>query len=408
MSRKPDIWAKTLAKRVLDGIGIDAKARDKIRMFLRLKEKPLDFVPNVNHTNYNKKCLFIYITRPFYIRKVTDSPQNQGRAIDMARIIGSYGYNVDMLQTSKLLPKKYQKTKYDFIIGLIPRGIDYWTGHMNEGCIRVAFMTSMNLAVTNGNEKERLHDLEKRRGRMLSPRMSQAVLTKDLEDFNAAWYIGNSYNVHSYDSFNMPPIYYILNNGYNFSWLNKDIVRDKRSFIFFNSRGMVHKGLDLLLEIFGREGYPYNLYICAGFNGEEDFCEVYHEELFNRPNIFPIGWIDVYSDQFRELTEKCAYMLLPSCAEGRAGSALTMMSAGVIPITSKVCGFEDDEVIHLPDCRIETIERYIEEYANKPDDWIRERSAWSVEVATTRYSKEKFRQSVHDAMTSTLKGAGLI
>lgn len=330
----------------------------------------------------------------------------------MARIIGSFGYNVDVVYNRDAeiaKSNKLNKYKYDMIVGLIPRGIDFWTGHMNEGCIRVAYLTCMNLEVNAANQIKRLKDLEQRRGHKLPGRLiADEIHTKDIENFNAAWNIGNAYNYHSYDSFKMPPMYYIKNNGYIFDWVNRDIIRDKHSFIFFNSRGMVHKGLDLLLEIFGREGFPYNLYICSCFNEEKEFCAEYDQELYHRPNIFPIGFIDIHGPEFREVTEKCAYTILPSCAEGQAGSLLTMMSAGVIPIASKECGFDGDEVILLDDCKIETIERYIEEYAHKPDEWIHERSEFGIDLVKRKYTREDYCRSVREAMTATLKEAGLL
>ena len=80
-----------------------------------------------------------------------------------------------------------------------------------------------------------------------------------------------------------------------------------------------------------------------------------------------------------------------------------MMSAGVIPIASRECGFEDDEVINLLDCKLATIEKVICECASKPDDWIREHSSRCVEAVNTRYSRKDFTDSVKEAMIQTLK-----
>ena len=403
---------KSAIKSFLDAVGINAYTRgllkkyvSRIKRFLGL-EKIIIF--NVNGTDYQKRCLLVYIIQPFTAKFISDAHQNQWQTIEMARVIGTFGYNVDVIDYGLDNAPAKIKHKYDLIVGLIPREIDFWNGHMNTGCLLVSFMTGMNPAVTQANERQRILELEQRRGCRLKPRLQGNVMTRDIEDFNAVWFIGNSYNYHSYDTFKMPPVSYIKNNGYSFDWVKTDIVRNKHNFIFFASRAQVHKGLDLLLDIFGRDGFPYNLYICSSFMLEKDFCKEYHQELYNRPNIFPIGYININSDKFRELTEKCAYNLMPSCAEGCAGSVLTMMSAGVIPIASDVCGFEDDEVIMLPDCRIETLERYIMEYAQKPDAWIRERSEYEINIVRTRYSKDSFTKSVHDAMTSLLKGKDAI
>lgn len=67
----------------------------------------------------------------------------------------------------------------------------------------------MNLAVTSGNEEERIANLFKRKGVLLKPRRYSGTIRQDIENFDAVWYIGNSHNYHSYDCFKMPPVYYI-------------------------------------------------------------------------------------------------------------------------------------------------------------------------------------------------------
>ena len=81
-----------------------------------------------------------------------------------------------------------------------------------------------------------------------------------------------------------------------------------------------------------------------------------------------------------------------------------MMSAGVIPIVSKECGLYDDEVINLPDCKINTIEKFIHDYAAKSDEWIKQQSSHVVEIIKTRYSRKNFTDSVIAAMNELTKG----
>ena len=164
----------------------------------------------------------------------------------------------------------------------------------------------------------------------------------------------------------------------------------------------MHKGLDLLLEIFSKKGFPFELYVCSNFESEEAFCEVYKKELFSTSNIHPVGFIDIMSEKFREIAEICSFALLPSCSEARAGSVLTVMSAGIIPIVSRECGFEDDEVIQLRDCKLETIEEAIRYFGEKNDTWIERESNHVRHIVKERYSKENFVQSVHNALQKVI------
>ena len=321
----------------------------------------------------------------------------------MARVIGTFGYNVDAVDFSNVSALRRIKDKYDLIIDIETlREPGFWSNNMNDSCKLVIYSTGSSLTFSYAEERKRLDDVYHRRGVKLQPRRTITKPEREaiIETANAFWHIGNSYNVHTYDYLKLPPVYFIKNTGYKFDWVRKDIIRDKHNFLFFASGGQVHKGLDLLLEIFGREGFGCNLYICSSFMHEEDFCEEYRHELFEQQNIFPAGWVDIKSPEFRETTEKCAYALMLSCSEARAGSVLTVMSAGLIPIVSKACGYDDDEVVNLPDCRMETLEQYIAEYSHKSDEWLRERSEECVNLARTRYSFGSFSQSVHDAVAA--------
>ena len=93
---------------------------------------------------------------------------------------------------------------------------------------------------------------------------------------------------------------------------------------------------------------------------------------------------------------------MPSCSEARAGSILTGMSAGLIPIVSRDCGFDDDEAILLDDCREETIERTVLDYAEKPKPWRESESERVMNIVHDRYSKDSFSNSVREAMHSLL------
>ena len=359
-----------------------------------------DIIYNVNNSNEGKRCLFLYITDPFCTKKVSAKHQNQWQAIEIARIIGSRGYIVDVANFQAKSLKL--KNKYDLVVGLIPRGIDVYTKNMNPGCKQIAYLTSMNLEITSLNEEERIEECFQRRGVKLKPRRNAGVIERRIEEFDGVWYIGNEYNFKSYDCFKMPPAFRIKNTGYIFPWADYRIERDPRSFMYFGSAGQVHKGLDLLLELFSREIKDCRLYVCGSFASEKDFEQEYYEELYNTSNIIPIGFINIESPQYVDLSKKCAYSILPSCAESCAGSVLTNMSAGIIPIVSRECGFDDDEVITLPDCQKNTIKEFILRYSEKDSEWIKEHSRHSIQMVKERYSNFAFIDSVENAIDGVL------
>ena len=168
-------------------------------------------------------------------------------------------------------------------------------------------------------------------------------------------------------------------------------------FLFFASGGQVHKGLDLLLEVFAAES-DLELFVCSSFAAEHDFCDTYQKELYGCSRIHPVGFVDIRSEAFRDIIDQCSYVIMPSCSEGIAGSILTAMSAGLIPIVSRECGFADDEVIHLPSCELAVIRQTCREYADKPLAWIRQEANKSVAIVSSRYNEARYAESVLTAM----------
>lgn len=388
---------KEFIKKFLEVIGINPH---QLKAYLDSLISP-SVLQNVNNSAYSKRCLLVYMTAPFKQKNISQVHQNYWQCKEMAHILGKYGYIVDVVDYENKYARL--KGKYDLVVGLIPRNVPkFFNSHLKKNAIRIAYLTSMNLEVTSGNEQIRLNELYVRRGVKLKPRRFSGYIQKEIESFDAAWFIGNPYNYHSYDSFKMPPVFYIKNSGYAFNWEDKAITRNPKSFVFFGSLGAVHKGLDLLLEVFSKITTDCKLYVCAGYERENDFCEEYHKELYSTPNIVPMGFVDINSEKFKNMVLSCAYTILPSCAEGCAGSVLTVMSGGLIPIVSNVCGFSNNEAIVLPDCKIETIASYVQEYSCKDEAWIEQNSQKAIEVVNQKYSQNDFSKSVDMAIKGTL------
>lgn len=360
---------------------------------------------NVNKTKYAKNCLILYIVFPFKNKNNVETHQNQWQVKELARIIGSFGYNIDVIDYDNN-NIKFNK-KYDLIIDLHPGlNTSYWP-YMNIDCCRIAYITGSNPTFSNKAEERRLDQLLERRGKKLIARRICKEFSKDiLESFDAVFFIGNEYNWKTYNGFSIKKVYFIKNNGYVFNSVVENSRRKTNNFLFFASSGQVHKGLDLLLEVFDEQDIGANLYICSSFQSEKDFCDLYNDELFHRKNIFPIGFVDINSNEFNQVMKICSYVVMPSCSEGIAGSILTAMSAGLIPIVSRECGFGEDEVILFEDCNINSIKKTITEYAKKDIDWVMKMSIRTIEIVHARYSKDSFSESVQLALEKYLNDKG--
>lgn len=353
---------------------------------------------NVFQTNYSKNCIIAYITSPF-VNGISNSHQGQKVVVNLAEDIKNLGFNVDIVDYNTERTK-YTK-EYDICIDFALADHPGYENFLKKNCIRIAYLTGSNNSWANRQEQNRIIAANNRKNGKMIPRRQSPNISKCIEKYEGVLFVGNSYNLMTYKKeFSMPPVYYVGNYGVELGV--KHNTFNPKSFCFIGSVGQVHKGLDLLLEVFSKYCKDCELYVFSAFNKEMDFCKAYHKELFETSNIHAVGFISLESEEFKQYCEKITYMIIPSCSEGQAGSVASAMGAGLIPICSKECGYEDNEVINLEDCDIETIAKVVNEYSKKDEKWINEHSLKSIELIKTKYSENLQRKRTIDALEKIL------
>jgi len=350
---------------------------------------------------HGKECLLLYLVEPFRNSERSYHHQNQLQAVELADAVSGFGYNVDVIQFSD--SKVRLRKRYDMVIDLHPGGNNVYLRHMVPGCIRIGYITGTNPSVSNPAECLRIQDVYDRRGvRLRMRRQVKPFAREDLVALDAMFLIGNWHTLASYSEYRPPKVFLLNNTGYRFLRDEYPFEKSPRNFLFFGGYGQVHKGLDLLLEVFSRRK-QWNLYVCSAYHLEKDFCRAYEKELFHSENIFPVGLVDIRSEQFRRISRKCSFCVLPSCAEGMAGSVLTCMSAGLVPIVSRECGLEDGDVNIFPDCSIEGIEYTLSSFASREPDWIAKESVRVMDLVNSRYSMENYSRTIRNSMKELLE-----
>lgn len=166
----------------------------------------------------------------------------------------------------------------------------------------------------------------------------------------------------------------------------------RRSFVFFSSGGMVHKGLDLVLEAFA--GMPdYGLTVCGPVEEEEDFCAAYRKELFETSNIRTLGWVDVQGRGFLDMAHSSIGLVYPSCSEGGASAALTCMQTGLIPIVSYESSVDMlDFGLQLKQCTVEDIREAASTLASLPTALLERRARETWQYARAHFTRERFAE----------------
>jgi len=353
---------------------------------------------------HRKRALLVYLVKPFLLNTESHKVrfrrhQNWWQNLEIAKILDAFGYIVDVIDYQD--HRRTFRDGYDLLIGMglaSCRVAKSLPGSIPKIYIGTGSETEFN----NEKELDRLAGVAFRRGCHLKPRRIARFKSSELKYFDFIFCFGNEFTAATFRKCH-DRVYTFNNHGFpDMPFYEKDFESAKYSFLYFSSLGQVHKGLDLLLEVFPHHP-KLHLYVCGSFEMETDFVKCYKKELFYTPNIHPIGYIKVPSEDFKYVCKKCAYAILPSCAEGQSGSMVVCMHAGLIPIVSKECGIDTNGFgITLNSCNIDDIANTIEKVVKNFSEWHKTKSNYTRQVALKYYSEEAFRKRLKEILNQSL------
>ena len=335
------------------------------------------------------RVLFSYIIDAFLLPPGTPIPKshtNFWQSWQMAQTFVQLGYEVDVIHWTNhnFIPKG----NYAILVD-VRRNMERLSPLMNQDCIKIMHIDTAHILFHNAAEANRLLALQQRRGVTLNPRRFE-MPNQGIEHADYGTATGNDFVVGTF-AYAKKKIFKLPSPcGVTLDWLERDWDQCQRSFLWFSSSGLVHKGLDLALEVF-REMPEYQLTVCAPVDREKAFVKTYYRELYETPNIQTVGWVDIASEKFKAIATSCGATLHLSCSEGGAPSVKTCMHAGLVPIVSYESGVDVHNYGYsLRDCSIENIKLVVRNFAEIPSDEaeMKARAAW--EYARHHYTRENF------------------
>jgi len=277
--------------------------------------------------------LLSYLRAPF--ERGLDSPQARGHTNwfeckSMADAFVAAGFCVDVVERND--PRVFPGIPYDYVID-IHNNLERWSHLLPPACVKILHATGAHWLTQNAAELDRLLALRERRGVSLVPRR-QARPVASVEHSDRITVLGNRFTSDSF-RFSGRPVHRIpISSAYAFAWPGKrDWAKIRTRFLWMGSYGMVHKGLDLVLEAFA--GQPHlQLTLCGRPEKEEDFFRLYENELTRCTNIQRMGWVDPGSVEFERIRREHAAMIYPSCSEGGGGALIHAMHGGLLPVAT--------------------------------------------------------------------------
>lgn len=348
--------------------------------------------------------LLAYILQPFLdpVRGVSSSHTHFGESRLMAQTFLDLGYNVDAISYRNA---DFEPPKEYAVFVSARTNLHRLAPRLNASCLKIAHLDTCHWVFNNQATYRRTWDLQQRRQvsvnslRIIEP--NRAIETAD-----CGVVLGNAFTLGTYRYAGKPLYALQVPTVQMYPWpAARDVSAARRHFLWLGSHSLVHKGLDLVLEAFA--GLPdYHLTVCAPLHLEKEFEHAFAQELYRTPNIHTAGWVDVTSPAFAELVARCAALIYPSCAEANAGSVVTCMQAGLMPIISQECGVDVEpfgEV--LPDCSIASLRAAVERTAHLPPVELEQRCRAAWEHARACHTQDHYRAAYRDLIERLLSEA---
>lgn len=355
----------------------------------------------------NGNVLLSYLISPFLLRPDETFPlthTNYWECFEMAQTFLDFGYDVDVINwdNKNFIPKE----NYSILID-IHLNLERLAPLLNQDCIKILHITGSHWLFQNQAEYTRLLALQQRRCATLSPqRIVPPSLGIEYADYGTM--VGNQVTLSTY-SYAGKEIYTIpVSTNILFPWQeNKNPDKCRNKFLWLGGSGMVHKGLDLVLEAFSQNP-EFQLTVCGPIDNEKDFKNAFYTELYQTDNIKTVGWVDINSEFFQELINDCVGLVYPSCSEGCAGSVITCMHAGLIPIVSYQSGVDIfDFGIYLEECTSNNIIKALKKLSSLSSQQLIFMSRKTWEYAREHHTRDNFSLEYKKAVASILKKRGI-
>ncbi|AKG23274.1 glycosyltransferase [Calothrix sp. 336/3] len=365
--------------KVVNYINGRREARRNRRQFVSLKPEGTP-IGNV---------LISYFPEPLLL-KPEEIPNSHTNFWECRQIVQTYldmGYCVDVIHSENdvFVPQKH----YTLFVEV------RWTlqriAHLlNPDCIKIFHADAASLTYHNAAEAQRLLALQQRRGVTLLPRRHERP-NLAAEHADCITILGNDFTANTFKYLGKPIYKIPISTPVVYPWSeSKDFDTCRQNFLWFGSGGLVHKGLDLVLEAFAQMP-EYHLTICGPVQKETDFEKEYYKELYQTPNIHTVGWVDISSQKFIDIANSCAALVYPSCSEGGGGCVITCMHAGMIPLVS----YESSVDVHnfgviFPESSVEQIQAAVRKVANLPTEQLETMAKKAWQHARANHTRETF------------------
>ena len=333
--------------------------------------------------------LLSYVIEPFLLKAgeaISNAHTHDWESVQIAQTFLNLGYDVDIVDYDD---RRFEPDKsYSFFVSA-RTNFQRLSTLLNEDCVKIVHLDMAHWLFNNLAAYKRLLSFQQRKKITLSNIKFQEI-NWAIESADYATILGNQFTIDTYLYAGKPIFRVPISTCATYpSPENKGFDGCRTNFLWLGSSGLVHKGLDLVLDAF-LEMPDHHLYVLGPISEEKAFESAYDKALYHTPNIHTLGWVDVTGDDFIDVANQCIAIVYPSCAEGGGGSVINCLHAGLIPIISYESSVDVGNFgIILKDCTPNEIKASIQKLSQMPAGELKKMSTSAWEFANANQHERK-------------------
>lgn len=320
------------------------KIQFKITNFLFNRKWPNHISSNIYDTVYDKRALLSYLPKAFDYENASLRHTSILECRAAGEIFKKLGYQVDVVHYGINCNVDWQR--YDIVYGMGWALEKAFFCERAEEIKKIFYATGCNPIYAEIQTLKKAAEFFVTTGSLIpgSTRITKNNWKGQVFLSDAIIVLGNGFVESTYREHNVFSKIFKLNAFY----LENSSVADrsektgdwKHNFLWFGSGGLLHKGLDILINYFSHHS-NLKLHICGASHREKKFFDHFNDKIERCANIIDHGFVDVNSSAFLDLMKICGAVVFPSVSEGGAPAILTVMAhGGLIPIISKSSGLD--------------------------------------------------------------------
>ncbi len=370
-----------------------------IKLYKKWKASSPTIIYNIGLTTGNQpKVLLCYVNDFLYVHDPTNCPGT--REVECASLLSclvQMGCRVDVARYDTL---KGIRTNYDYLIG---QGDSFRQASLiNPAAKRILYLTENPPQYSYEKELERIKYFEERHHvKVRLTRSGKFFRKEDFEHLYACIFIGNPSDktmLPGINTFTIRPTGFI-NRAFDQKYAKgiRDYKKAKKRFMWIGSIGVIHKGLDILLDVFKKHP-ELELYVLGVSEYERRILK-----HLTGPNITDVGFIKIQGEEFLDIVSKCGFVVLPSCSERLATSVITAMNHGLIPLVTRETGLEVPVGEVFDNFRVETIDEVISRWSMKDETLLDSISDETREYALATFHISNYTERIKNILKTLIK-----